>query len=397
MTDTLAAGQPEGAGFHHDLPRRVDQTVTAQLKASRIPGAVVLVARRGTITHDGSYGCAQDHDEFGPLVTPRPMTSETIFDIGSVSKVVVTTAVAMHLLDRGTIRLDDPVEQHLSRPGRLKGRGVRIHHLLEHRAGLPPWQPLYLWTSCRDDALRRIGELETAAVGAVRVYSDLGMMLMGAICENAADASLTDLIEKAVTRPLWLIDTVFLPAARQRSRCAATSTGNPTEQRMIATNDPIPVDAQPRDFPGWRERTLVGDVNDGNAAYAFGGVAGHAGLFSTARDLAVLGQTLLQDGRYGGTQVWDPSTVDAFTRPGTNPNQGMGFWRRRLAAYGTDDGDARSYGHRGFPGCELIVDPTRQLVIVMLSNRLHTEADPPTDDAPLWRGVVRAVISSLAA
>jgi CubicO group peptidase (beta-lactamase class C family) len=113
--------------------------------------------------------------------------------------------------------------------------------------------------------------------------------------------------------------------------------------------------------------------------------------------LAVVGQTLLQQGRYGETQVWQPSTVHCFTRAWRDPDQGLGFWRRRLTALAAVDDDAQSYGHRGFTGCELVVDPSRQLLIVMLSNRLHSEADPPTDDASLWRDVVRAVVSSPAA
>lgn len=390
--DILRSGGPAAVGLPDDLPALLQEAAQEGLTTTGIPGAAVLVARHGVVVYEGCHGWAQDHDERGQLSDPRPVTPDTIFDVASLTKVAATVPVVMWLVDRGVLDVDDLLERHLPRPGRLAGRGIRLRHLLEHRAGLPPWQPLYLWAADRDAAIARIAELDLGPVGTSREYSDLGMMLLGVVAERAGGAALDELLDRAVVAPLGLVDTGFRPDAGRRRRCAATSTGNPTEHRMIATDDPFPVDGLPTDFTGWRDRTIVGEVNDGNTRHAFAGVAGHAGLFSTARDLAVYGQTLLQHGAYGGTQVWRPATVTRFTGPGTEATQALGYWRRRLRALGADVLSDRSYGHRGFTGCELVVDPARQLVIVMLSNRLHTEADPPTDDTPLWRAVVRTVV-----
>lgn len=396
IPDGLRHGEPADAGLQWDLNQQLHDTIEQRLSATGIPGAAVLIACRGVIVHDGSYGWAQDHDESGPLARPRPVEPDTVFDIASITKVAATTAITMALVDQGFLCVDDPVERYLPRPGRLAGGGIRLGHLLEHRAGLPAWLPLYLWANDRDTAMDHICRLKVGPVGATRTYSDLGMILLGAIAEEAADAPLDELLHRFVTEPLGLTATGYRPSAAHRSRCAATSTGNPTEQRMIATDDPVPVDGHPEQFRRWRRHTLVGEVNDGNAAYAFGGVAGHAGLFSTASDLATLGQALLQGGRYGGTQAWQPRTVAQFTAAGDVPEQALGFWRKRLEAIEAVDTAAdESYGHRGFTGCELAIDPRRDLVLVMLSNRLHTEADPPTDHEPLWRSVVRAVLRAL--
>lgn len=394
-SDVLRRGEPAEAGLTEGLGRELDDTVLRALSATRVPGAAVLVACRGVIVHHGCYGVSQGHDESGPLVPRRPVEPDTIFDIASITKVVATTAITMGLVDRGVVRLDDPIEAHLPRPRRLSARSIRIRDLLGHRAGLPAWQPLYLQARDRDAAIDRICRLEPAPVPAVPVYSDLGMMLLGAIAEHAGGASLDELVRRFVSGPLGLPDTGYRPGPTRRRRSAASSTGNPTEQRMIRDHDPVPVDGRVEDFPAWRTHTLVGEVNDGNAAYAFGGVAGHAGLFSTVTDLATFGQALLQDGRYGGKQIWRSQTVHRFTAAGRDPEQGLGFWTRRLTALSGrgGSGDA-SFGHRGFTGCELVVDPRRELVVVLLSNRLHTEEDPPTDDGPLWQAVTRTVLAA---
>lgn len=386
--------RPADVGVAADLSDRLDGAVGRALATTGIPGASVLVARHGATVHHSWYGWAQDHDEQGPLAARRPVRPHTIFDIASVTKVVATTAVIMSLVDRGRLDVDDPVERHLPRPGRLAGRGIRISDLLEHRAGLPAWLPLYLWARERDTALDVICSADPAPVGASRNYSDLGMALLGAIAEHAGNARLDELLQRFVTDPLGLAGTSYRPSRPTRLRCAATSTGNPTEHRMITTDDPVPVDGQPEDFPGWRHHTLVGEVNDGNAAHTFGGVAGHAGVFSTVTDLAVFGNALLGYTKGGLAPPWTPETIDTFTTPKTEAGQGFGFTRQRLHALGADVATDASFGHRGFTGCELVIDPARHLVIVMLSNRLHTEQDPPTDDAPVWRAVASEVIAA---
>jgi serine-type D-Ala-D-Ala carboxypeptidase len=195
-------------------------------------------------------------------------------------------------------------------------------------------------------------------------------------------------VRRLVHAPVGSSDMTYKPAGALRARCAATSHGDAIEREMVATRRPYAVTVDPSAFAGWREATLVGEVNDGNAHHAFGGVAGHAGLFSTARDLAAFGDALAAGDDYGGRRVWQPDTVARFTADGRGPGQGLGFWTRRLEAAGAGDGAA--LGHSGVPGNELAVLPASATVVVLLTNRLHCRGPAQPVDA-LRRDLLRAV------
>jgi serine-type D-Ala-D-Ala carboxypeptidase len=320
-------------------------------------GSVLLASRAGEVVADEASGLEPD----------------TIFDLGSITKVAVTTALVMVLVERGELDLDAPAATWL--PG--VDERITPTHLLTHRAGLWEWWPVYFSAREPSAAIAFVCSLELRyPVGAGRHYSDLGFMLLGEIVRRVAGEELDALARREVFEPLGMRDTGYRPAASLRPRIAPTSHGDAIERRMLATGEPYPVPLDPAAFGGWREHTLHGEVNDGNAHHAFGGVAGHAGLFSTARDLVAFGEALLDGGG-----VWSRATVQRFMREPFDPGQGLGFWTRRLQEA---TGRAVGFGHSGFPGTELAVVPEDDLVVVLLTNRLHV-AGEPQPIAPLWR------------
>jgi CubicO group peptidase (beta-lactamase class C family) len=335
------------------------------------PGAVVLLLRDGVAAEEVAVGWAERPADG---TQGRPMTPETIFDLGSITKVAVTTATLMALVDRGLLDLDAPLSSWIDGFAGSGKERVTLRDLLSHRAGLWEWWPVYFGARDPSAAIELVASLELRyPVGSGRHYSDLGFMLLGEVVQRVAGEGLADVARRLVHEPLGLHDSRFLPPPALRPRIAATSLGDAYEREMVATGVPYPVGLDPNAFGGWRERTLVGVVNDGNAHHAFCGVAGHAGLFSTARDLGALGQAL------AGASIWRPETIELFTRESGDPGQGLGFWRRE-----------GGFGHSGFPGTDLLVVPDEGLVVVLLTNRLHAPG-PARPLEPEWRELVRLV------
>lgn len=374
------SGSPPGP----DPLERLDQQLLDAVPGPITPGAVALITLGGDTVFHRAYGAAQTHDEHGPLEQARPMETDTIFDIASMTK-TLTTAAIMALESEGEITLDTPVNAIL---GLAPGCGpMTVDHLLTHRSGLRAWQPVYLHTEDRDEALAWV--CSNGAVdrpGHRRRYSDLGFMLLGGIVEEVSGERLDRFLEREVLDPCGMTSTRFNPPMDRRELIAATSTGNRTEERMIETGEPYPVDGSPEDFAHWRTHTLVGEVQDGNAAYAFGGVAGSAGAFSTASDIAAFGDAL--SGTLAGAEgPWSRSALQRFLREPYDRGQGRGWWTRRC---GWELGDV-DLGHGGFTGCEMVVVPQAGACAVLLTNRLHTERDPPPDHTGLWRMVLDAL------
>lgn len=369
-------------------PTSLDATVLAGLAQTGIPSAAVLITRPGRPVRVSARGWAVTHDERGPLAAPIAVRPDTLFDVGSLTKVLATTAVAMVLVDQGRLDLDSHASRYL--PG-FRGDGkddVTVADLLRHRGGLSAWYPLFLHTADRAEAVEIASRRPLAAPpGATRIYSDLGFVLVGAILEALTGERLDAAAARLVFAPLGMADTCFLPDAGRQ--VAATSTGNPAERRMVAAlQGQIPDRADGSAAP-WREHTLVGEVNDANAAQAMSGVAGHAGVFSTAPDVGRFARALLHSGTVDGNRVWSAEVVARFLQSGRDPDQGLGFWLRRAsAALGRAVPGDDSCGHRGFTGCEVAASPAGGWIAVLLSNRLHTDTDPPTDHRGMWRTIV---------
>lgn len=388
---------PADVGVDPEELAGIDAAVESRLglgASDRYTGAVALVAHKGRVVYERAFGDAQTHDGPDPLDQPRPATTDTIFDMASITKVQATTAAIMTLVDEGLLDLDARLGDYL--PQFSDGKGdILIRQLLTHRSGLWEWQPTYLHGRNQDEVLDFLADLDLRyGIGERRQYSDIGFMLLGVIVEKLTGQSLDDYVREHVHAPLGMTDTTFLPDASLRDRIAATSLGNSYEYNMIDTGSPYPIvgDLDPNDFSDWRDYTLVGEVNDGNSWYGWEGVAGHAGLFSTARDVAIYGQTLVNGGGYGDTRLASPEVVDEFLTEQYDDGQALGFWTNRLSTIGESGG----YGHNGFTGTEFLFDPERELVVVLLTNRLHPDRGPGSIFS-VWREVVRSAVEATGA
>ncbi|MDH3270597.1 MAG: serine hydrolase [Gemmatimonadota bacterium] len=365
----------------------------------RLSGAVLHVTEGGETVLEQAYGYAHLYDygagQYGGTdaivrrSSPIPMTTDTRFDMASVTKVLATTTALMMLVEKGIVDLEAPVSAYLPDFSEGPKGTITIRHLLTHRAGLRQWEPTYYHAANADEAYAYVRDLPLAwAVGSGRHYSDLGFMLLGRIVETVSGQRLNDFVRTALYEPLGLRATGFGPTDSTAGPRAATSHGNPYEYRMV--HDPdfgYEIEGDPHAWGGWRERTLVGEVNDGNAHHAFEGVAGHAGLFASAADAGVLMQFILDRGAASGRRLLSEAVVDAFLTPAV-PGQALGW---QLPDYAP----AGSFGHTGFTGTFVLASPSHDVTIVLLTNRQNLGVDSETqytDLAPLQRAVTQAIL-----
>ncbi len=378
----MPGGEPEIASI---AARVADSLVGADPHAAPSAAAVGIGGLDGgPITL--SRGYAQTLDADGrPLAIPEPLHSAAIFDVGSVTKIAATTTLCMALVDAGRLSLDAQLQQWFPD---FVGDGkdvVTVRDLLEHQAGLWEWWPTYVdGGSTPQEALSVARRLPLRyPPGTGRRYSDLGFMLLGEIMAREYGTTIDDAARREVFEPLGMTDTAYRPrgAAEPTGRVVATSVGDWYERRMVETGSPYPVTVDPSSFTGWREHTLVGQVNDGNSWHAFGGVAGHAGVFTTVADLLRLGTTLLSSLEDAGP--WSSQVVGEFIRPGRDDEQGLGFWLQQR-------GSELSVEHSGFTGARFAVLPRLRRVVVLLTNRQHGTGEP-VDVGPAWEALVTAV------
>jgi CubicO group peptidase (beta-lactamase class C family) len=311
---------------------------------------------------------------------------DTIYDLASLTKVVVTTTAAMVLTDEGRLDPDRPVVSFL--PGFQGGAKdkVTVAQLLTHSSGLPWWAPLYREVKGKRDYLQRILAMDLAyEPGTKSVYSDLGVILLGEVLERVAGEPLEAFARRRVLDPLGMKDTLYRPGPALLARIA------PTER------DP------------WRGRLLRGEVHDENA-FAMGGVAPQAGLFGTAADLARFAQMLLNGGVFEHHRIMSRETLERFTRRAQIPGSTRALgWDTPADETGTRSStpgapgyssagsllSPRSFGHTGFTGTSLWVDPERRLFVVLLTNRVNPSRD--NDEIRRVRAAVAdAVVRALA-
>jgi CubicO group peptidase (beta-lactamase class C family) len=376
-----------------DLARGIataDSLISASI-GTLIPGAVFLVAEDGRVVHERAFGYAQLNDYAGGrLATPLSMRTSTMFDLASVTKVMATTMATMLLVDRGKIDLDAPVSRYLPDFRGPHLDSITVRHLLSHSSGLVQWQPLYYHASNSAQTYAAIRDMPLGwGVGDARHYSDLGFMLLGYIVERVSGQPLDRFLEDNLYRPLGLRSTTFNPKAHGFTEFAATEQGNVYERHMVYDSTfGYRYRGDPTAWNGWRQRVLVGEVDDGNAYYANGGVAGHAGLFSRAADLRVLLDLLNNRGRYGGRQYIRPEVVDAFLTRDKYQNY-LGWQAPSYLPAG-------SFSHTGFTGTYVFGVPAYKLSVVLLTNRQNMGTDARgyfPDIAALEQAVARAIVN----
>lgn len=379
---TLAA--PEEVGLDPARLARVDSLINDAILAGATPGAALAIGRHGRLVRLGGYGRLDWRSGFGPV------TDSTIYDLASLSKVIGTTTAAMILVEEGRLDLDAPVAHYLPE---WRGKGdkerVTVRHLLTHSSGLPAYAPLWRQLRGRDAYARRIGAMGLDhAPGSRTVYSDLGIMVLGFIIEEVTGQTLDGFLDERVFDPLGMRDTGYnprswadpVPAVAAYGEAGPGTDGSPP---ILARVAPTEVDTV------FRHTHVHGVVHDENA-YALGGVAGHAGLFSSARDLAVFAQMMLNGGEYGGVRVVDSATIAFFTRRAEGSGRALG-WDKPGPS---DPFSPRAYGHTGFTGTSVWIDPEYDLFVVLLTNRINPTRDN-TKHAALRRAVHDAVIHAI--
>jgi len=358
------------------------------------PGAVFLVSKGGRVIHERAFGYAQLNDYEGRrLAAPRAMRITTMFDLASVTKVMATTMAVMLLVDQGKIDVDAPVNQYLTDFRGLHLDSITVRQLLQHSSGIVQWQPLYYHASNTAQTYAVIRDMPLAwGVGQDRHYSDLGFMVLGDIVERVSGQRLDTFLEQNLYRPLGLRSTTFNPRLHQFTEFAATESGNVYEKHMVYDSTfGYRYRGDPTAWNGWRQYVLSGEVDDGNAFYANGGVAGHAGLFSTAADVRVLLDLLNNDGTYGGRQYVRPLTTDRFLTLDKYQNF-LGWQAPTYLPSG-------SFSHTGFTGTYVAGIPKYKLSIVLLTNRQNLGTDTRgyfPDLGPLQQAVARAIVSGAA-
>lgn len=360
---TLRRAAPEKAGFRPRGLQEIDRIIGAAIERRAFPGAVVAVGRHGRLVHLEPYGRLSYEPDAAPV------TAETIYDLASLTKVVATTTMAMILMDEERLDLDRPVREFL--PG-FRGGGkqqVTVRHLLTHSSGIDWWAPLYEELEGQEQYVERIQSMELVyQPGTQSLYSDLGVILLGELLERVAGESLDRFAARRLFAPLGMDDTLFRPGEELRERIA------PTER------DP------------WRDRLLRGEVHDENA-YALGGVAPHAGLFGTAEDLARFAEMILNGGVFEHHRIVAREVVELFTGRAGVPESTRALGWDTKSGEGSSAGElfsARSFGHTGFTGTSLWIDPERDLFLILLTNRVH-----PSRDNDLIRQVRPAVADAV--
>jgi beta-N-acetylhexosaminidase len=340
----LRRDDPAAAGFSPEDLAHVDDIVEHAIADSAFPGAQVAVIRGGMLIYNRSFGSLT----YG--AGAQPVDAATRYDCASLTKVVATTTAMMRLYDLKKYNLDDPVGVYLPEFSRNEKSTVTIRHLLLHRAGFPPFRQL--WKICPDAHSAIDSALATPLVakpGDSTIYSDLGMIALGKLVEKFSGMPLDSFVRREIFDPLHMCHTGFRPDTTVRERIAPTELDT-----------------------AWRKRLVQGSVHDENAAL-LGGVAGHAGLFSTASDLAVFMQMLLNRGVYGGRRYISEGTIYEFLArkaPGQERWLGWDMWSMSGSSGGTLLSPS-SYGHTGFTGTSLWADPARNLAVVFLTNRVY--------------------------
>jgi uncharacterized protein YbbC (DUF1343 family)/CubicO group peptidase (beta-lactamase class C family) len=343
----------------------------------RLPGAVVVVGRPDRIVYQKAFG----HRALVPA--EEAMTADTIFDVASLTKVVVTTTSMMLLLEQGKIGLDETVATHIPEFGRYGKQRITIRHLLTHVSGLRGDLDMALEFQGADAAIRlATEEVPVAAPGQRFIYSDINFFLLGEIVQRVSGERLDAFARTHIFEPLGMRETTFLPPAEWLPRIA------PTEA------------CAPLAWPcGGPDATMLRGVVHDPTARRMGGVAGHAGLFSTASDLARFCRMLLNGGTLAGVRVLSPLTVALMTRPATPAalSQVRGFGWDIDTRFAVNRGvlfPIGSFGHTGWTGPSLWIDPLTRTFVVFLANRVHPDGK---GDVAALRGRIATVVAAALA
>jgi CubicO group peptidase (beta-lactamase class C family) len=369
MTETIT---PASVNMDMDAIEAAWRSLVEAGARHEFGGAVALVQRHGQVVLHRATGWAVRE----PEEERTPMAPDTIFDLASLTKVVATTPSVLQLVADGRIELDQPVGAYLPEFGTEGDKaGVTIRRLLTHTSGVIAWRAVFLEGAGPDAYLANIAKDQPYKTPGSQVeYTCLGFILLGEVVRRVTGLSLPEYAAGHVLNPLGMTDSMFTPPAELRDRIAATENGNDFEAQKEA--------GTPVSGP-WRDYLIRGEVHDGNAWYGFGGLSANAGLFGTAADLARYGQMWLNGGEIDGVRILPEEIVREATSEQTglaSPQDRRGLGWQMAPHPGDETGtfsglgvSQSAFGHTGFTGTSLWMDPERDLVIVLLTNRVHPE------------------------
>ena len=344
QTSGLALCELEDCGLSASRLAAIDTVVAEGLRNERMPGCVVLVGYQGRIAWLKAYGSRQVKPE------AVPMTTDTVFDLASLTKPIATATSIMQLIEDGLVELDAPAAKYIPEFGNTGKDVITIRQLLTHQSGLLPDNSIRDYENGREETFRLIHELDLRAEPGTRfMYSDVGFIVLGEIVERVSGKTLDAFAKERIFTPLGMSETGFNPPADLKHRAA------PTQER--------------------NGEWMRGEVHDPRA-YKLGGVAGHAGLFSTAEDLARYAQMLMSNGELGEARILKGETCQLMQ---TSQDVSSGVrtlgWDRRTG-YSSNRGDLfseQAFGHGGFTGTALWIDPVQEMFVIFLSNRVHPD------------------------
>ena len=331
-----ATGERRLAGVAHAVLARA-------LADSAFPGAFAVIGRGDRVLAQVAVGRID-----WPPTAPAP-DERTLWDLASLTKVVGMTTAVMQLVEQGRVDLDAPVQRYLTEWTGPNKERVRVRDLLTHSSGLPAWRPLYKEAATAESALALVFATPLDTLPRVRmVYSDLGAILLGQIVARVSGEPLEAYLVRHIFGPIAMHETMFRPAPSLRARIA------------------------PTEWESWRQRHLRGEVHDENA-FALGGIAGHAGLFSTGHDLARFARMLLGGGSLDGVRVLREETLRRFTarQDSTLSHRALGWETATGSNSGGHRLSRRAFGHTGFTGTSIWIDPEQDVFIMLLTNRVN--------------------------
>ena len=342
--DILPRTSPSELGLHKWRLNRIDRVVADGLRRGNMPGCVVLIGYKGNIVFEKAYGFRQ----LKPAKVP--MTVDTVFDMASLTKPISTATSLMRLVEQGKIDLDAPASKYIPEFTSHGKDQITIKQLLTHQAGLVPDNSIKDYKDGRAAAFRKINELTLRAKpGEKFIYSDVGFILLGEIIEKVTGKNQNQYTREQLFEPLGMSETGYLPATALKRRAAVTQERN--------------------------GKWMQGEVHDPRA-YAMDGIAGHAGLFSTAHDLARFGQMIINGGKLGDVRVLKSETVTLMSQPIKVSSGIRGLGWDKQTGYSSNKGDLlsdKAIGHGGFTGTAMWIDPEQELFIIFLSNRVHPD------------------------